>query len=68
MINVSLQAQTRCSMQAEKALLLTCFTPRGPATYLLKVCDETGAQNNSASNLLKNDALSNDTRETEHQT
>ncbi|CAM9454258.1 unnamed protein product [Ectocarpus sp. 13 AM-2016] len=37
MINVSLQAQTKCSMQGEKALLLTCFTADGPATYLLKV-------------------------------
>ncbi|CAM9296147.1 unnamed protein product [Ectocarpus sp. 6 AP-2014] len=37
MINVSLQAQTKCSMQGEKALLLTCFTADGPATFLLKV-------------------------------
>lgn len=37
MINVSFQAQTRCSMLGEKALQLTCFTPKGPATYLLKV-------------------------------
>eukprot|EP00752_Nemacystus_decipiens_P012594 g11154.t1 len=37
MINVPLQAQTKCSMQGDKALLLACFTPEGPATYLIKV-------------------------------
>ena len=37
MINVPLQAQTKCSMQGEKALLVACFTPEGPATYLIKV-------------------------------
>lgn len=37
MLNVSLQGQTKCSNQGEKALQLTCFTPEGPVTYLVKV-------------------------------
>lgn len=36
-LNVALQEQTRCSMNGEKALMIACFTPNGPATYLLKV-------------------------------
>ena len=37
MLNVSLQGQTKCYAQGDKALRLTCFTPNGPATYLVKV-------------------------------
>eukprot|EP00904_Undaria_pinnatifida_P005565 jgi/Undpi1/2138/HiC_scaffold_12.g05524.m1 len=37
MLNVALQGQTQCYAQGDKALRLTCFTPEGPASYLVKV-------------------------------
>ncbi|CAM9514290.1 unnamed protein product [Discosporangium mesarthrocarpum] len=36
-LNVSLNGKVICAKQGEKAVRLSCFTPNGPATYLLKV-------------------------------
>ncbi|CAM9733109.1 unnamed protein product, partial [Scytosiphon promiscuus] len=52
MINLGLQAQTKCSAQGEKALLLTFFTPEGPATYLLKTPEIAGSLKNAIDVLL----------------